>query len=130
MPEPVPLPSDSIILRSPAPSRTTWNSSGKAPVVSVSVPALFELFGSDEVGVYKPPVIEFCAQPPAVSSSSTPEVIVPFDAVNVPTTAVALGVGLLLSYPENRNAYVPLTRDATSEALAIVQYLGLGEQPV
>jgi hypothetical protein len=54
-------------------------------------------------------------------------VIVPFATVNVPTTAVAL---LLVSYPENRNAYVPLTRELTGEALAIVQYLGLGVHPV
>jgi hypothetical protein len=52
----------------------------------------------------------------------------PFEAtVNVPTTAVAW---LLLSDPENRNAYVPLTRDVTREGLAIVQFWGLGEQPV
>jgi hypothetical protein len=51
----------------------------------------------------------------------------PFEAVNVPTTAVAL---LLPSNPENRKAYVPLTRDGTREALATVQFLGVGTQPL
>jgi hypothetical protein len=80
------------------------------------------------MGLYEPAVIECGTVPPLeVISSSTPE-MVPFEAtVNVPTTAVAW---LLLSYPENRNAYVPLTRDVTNEALAIVQFWGLVEQPV
>jgi hypothetical protein len=65
--------------------------------------------------------------PLEIVSSSTPDVIVPFEAVNVPIVATALW---LLSYPDNRNAYVPLTRDVTSEALAMVQFLGVGEQPV
>jgi hypothetical protein len=54
-------------------------------------------------------------------------VIDPFEAVNVPTTAVAL---LLLSYPENWNAYVPFTLDETSEALAVVQFVGVATQPL
>src|ERR1700722_6936299 len=101
MPEPDPLPSDSIISMSPSLSRTTWNWLGEAPG-SLRVPALLELGLAAATGVYEPPVMLCCAHPLEVSSSSTPEEMVPLAAaVKVPTAAVAW---LLLSYPENWKA--------------------------
>jgi hypothetical protein len=37
---------------------------------------------------------------------------------------------LLLSYPENRNAYVPFSRELTSDAFATEQFLGFAAHPV
>src|SRR5260221_5696849 len=107
MPEPaIPVPSDddSIIRMMPDDVRTAVYML-VVPLLrlSVSVPMLL----LPEIGIYEPEVMAYSVNAPAVSTSSTPVVIVPFEpALRLPATATALE-GLRMWSAEKPNMNTP-----------------------
>src|SRR5271167_2310227 len=119
-PEPVPIPSDSIIRMMPDEVRTAVYWFVGPPVnASVRLPRSLLL----EIGTYETDAIGYCCGCGCAfggtidSTSPTPAVIEPFEArTKLPAAAIGL---LLLSEPENWNEYVPAgRRDATTATLA------------